>query len=110
MANQGNQTTNQNLSSESSTQPDGMSDAELQKTDNHLTTDDDEHAGAVRPSPLMNRAENQVRENEDASLQDDTYTFDSDNTDSEEGIDDFDVEDAGGGLSDFDLDTNDDFV
>lgn len=117
MANQGNQTTNQSqdnsrkdFSSEASTQPDGMSDAELQKTDNHLSTDDDENAGAVRSTPLMNRAESQVRENEDASLQDDSYTFDSDNTDSEEGIDDFDVEDAGGWLSDFDLDTNDDFV
>lgn len=109
MANQGNQTTQQSQEN-SRSQPDGMSDSERQKTDNHLSTDDDEHAGAVRPNQLMNRAEAQVRENEDASLQDDTYTFDSDNTDSDEGIDDFDVEDVGGGLSDFDVDTNDDFV
>lgn len=78
--------------------------------DHHLTSDDDEHAGSVKPSPLMNKAEAQVRENEDASLQDDTYTFDYDNTENEEGIDDFDVEDAGGGLSDFDIDNSDDFV
>lgn len=51
----------------------------------------------------LDRAEAQVRENEDASLQDDSYTFDSDNTDSEEGIDDFDVSDVG-------MDSNDDFV
>lgn len=53
--------------------------------------------------PNLDRAEAQVRENEDASLQDDSYTFDSDNTDSEEGIDDFDVSDVG-------LDNGDDFV
>jgi hypothetical protein len=48
----------------------------------------------------IDRAEEQVRENEDASLQDDSYTFDSDNTDSEEGIDDFDISDVGGDIDD----------
>lgn len=54
-------------------------------------------------TPKLDRAEAQVRENEDASLQDDSYTFDSDNTDSEEGIDDFDISDVG-------MDSSDDFV
>lgn len=45
----------------------------------------------------------QVRETEDASLQDDTYSFDEDNTGNEEYHDAEDVED-------FDFDNEDDFV
>lgn len=58
---------------------------------------------SISQNANLDRAEAQVRENEDASLQDDSYTFDSDNTDSEEGIDDFDVSDVG-------MDSSDDFV
>jgi hypothetical protein len=76
----------------------------------HMGTDDDENAGKIHAENLLSRAEAQVRENEDASLQDDTYTFDSDNTYSDEGIDDFDVSDVGGGMSEFDVDNNDDYV
>lgn len=65
-----------------------------------VTSDDDENAGATYSENLMNRAEAQVRENEDASLQDDTYAFDEDNTDNEEYHD----------AEDFDFDNDDDFV
>lgn len=64
---------------------------------------DPENAGAIKHTENYNRADAQVRENEDASLQDSSYTFDYDNTDSEEGIDDFDISDVG-------LDSSDDFV
>jgi hypothetical protein len=46
--------------------------------------------------------EDQVRETENASLQDDSYSFDEENTDNEE------YHDAGDG--DFDLDNDDDYV
>jgi hypothetical protein len=83
---------------------------EQQKLADGVTSDDDEAAGEIHGADQLNRAEAQVRENEDASLQDDTYTFDSDNTDSDEGIDDFDVADADGGGSDFDIENDDDYV
>lgn len=60
-----------------------------------LTSDDMEQSGAVYRKNLMkNRAEAQVRESEDASLQDDTYTFDSDNTGNEDihDVTDFDAD------------------
>lgn len=76
-------------------QPDGIGAQEQQKLSEGVPSDDDESAGEIRKTGYMNRAEAQVRENEDASLQDDSYTFDSDNTDSDEGIDDFDMEDVG---------------
>jgi hypothetical protein len=47
--------------------------------------------------------ETQVRESEDASLQDETYSFDEDNT----GIEEY--HDAGD-ADDFDIDNDDDFV
>lgn len=46
------------------------------------------------------KADQEVRENEDASLQDDSYSFDEDNTDNEEYHD----------VEDFDPDNSDDFV
>jgi hypothetical protein len=58
------------------------------------SSDLDEREGRIHRG-LRNRAEEEVRENEEASLQDDSYTFDSDNTDSEEGLNDFDQEDVG---------------
>ena len=67
--------------------------------------DDDEVSGSTDYSKnLMNRAEQQVRENEDASLQDDSYSFDEDNTDTEEY---HDADDAG---HSYDFDNDDDFV
>lgn len=105
MANQINPTqkpdNQQNFSRQTSNQADGGVP---------LNSDDAETSGEFNSHGLMNRAEEEIRENEDASLQDDTYTFDSDNTDNEEGMHDVDVEDAGGGMSDFDLDNSDDFV
>ena len=68
-----------------------------------VTSDDDENAGATYSKNLMSRGEAEVRENEDASLQDDTYSFDEDNTDNEEYHD-------ADGAEDFDLDNDDDFV
>jgi hypothetical protein len=78
---------------------------EQQKFTPEVPSDDDEAAGEIRATEGLSRAEAQVRENEDASLQDDTYTFDSDNTDSgDEGIHEFGSEDVGGGMSDYDAD------
>ena len=42
----------------------------------------------------MSDADTEVRENEDASLQDDTYAFDEDNTDNEEFHDLDDVDES----------------
>ncbi len=44
---------------------------------------------------VVTNADTQVRETEDASLQDDTYSFDEDNTDNEEFHDTDLSEDAG---------------
>lgn len=54
--------------------------------------DDDEQAGSVYSDNLRSSADSQVRASEDASLQDDTYAFDEDNTGNE---DIHDVEDFG---------------
>jgi hypothetical protein len=70
-----------------------------------VTSDDGENAGQTYSKNLMGRAESQVRENEDASLQDDTYAFDEDNTDNE---DFHDVDDDYAGDADFDA--TDDFA
>lgn len=67
------------------------------------TSDDDENAGATYSKNLMSRSDREVRENEDASLQDDSYSFDEANTDNEEYHD-------ADGAEDFDLDNDDDFV
>lgn len=70
-----------------------------------VTADDEESAGSVDYSKnLMNRADAQVRENEDASLQDDSYAFDEANTDNEE------YHDAGDADASYDYDNDDDFV
>ena len=64
--------------------------------------------GTVYSKNLMNRAEAQVRENEDASLQDDSYSFDEDNTADDDFHDvdeDFRFEDI-----DVDFDNDEDFV
>lgn len=77
---------------------------EQEKLSKGVTSDDDENAGAVYSENLMNKAEAQVRATEDASLQDDTYSFDEDNTSNEE------YHDADDAAEDFDLDNDDDFI
>ena len=69
-----------------------------------VSADDDENAGGTYSKNLMNRADAEVRENEDASLQDDTYAFDEDNTDNEE------YHDASDADASYDFDNDDDFV
>ncbi len=75
-----------------------------QKLSPGVTADDDENAGSTYSKNLMNRADAEVRENEDASLQDDTYSFDEDNTDNEE------YHDVGDADASYDFDNDDDFV
>jgi hypothetical protein len=76
---------------------------EQQKLSKGVTSDDDENAGETYSENLMNSAESQVRATEDASLQDDTYAFDEDNTENEEYHD-------AGDASDLDSDDEDDFI
>lgn len=47
-------------------------------------TQNDQADGKFDKNVKVKNAEAEVRENEDASLQDDTYSFDEDNTDNEE--------------------------
>lgn len=68
--------------------------------DSRLATDDSDNAGATYSENLMSDADKEVRENEDASLQDDTYAFDSDNTGSEDYHDAFDGDEYEDGLDD----------
>ncbi len=99
----GNQTNQENQNNENASfydQADGKFNKAIQNGQNEklakgVTSDDEED--------LMADADSQVRETEDASLQDDTYSFDEDNTDNEEYHDAGDVED-------FDIDNDDDFV
>lgn len=80
MPNQNNQTSHKD-------QADGKFDKNVLKNKEPLSkgiSDDDEKSGSVYSRNLMSDADTQVRENEDASLQDDTYAFDEDNTDNEE--------------------------
>jgi len=68
-----------------------------------VTSDAEENDGSVYSENLMSKSDKEVRENEDASLQDDSYSFDEANTDNEEYHD-------ADGADDFDLDNDDDFV
>ncbi len=114
MGNQTNQENNQNNENASFyDQADGKFNKAIQNggqqeklskgvTEDEVSTDDEE-GGSTYSKNLMSTAEGQVRETEDASLQDDTYAFDEDNTDNEEYHDAGDVED-------FDIDNDDDFV
>ncbi len=74
-----------------------------------VTSDQEEESGGeVYSQNIMEKAEAQVRENEQASLQDDSYSYDEDNTADEEFHDvdeDFRFED-----SDVDFDNDEDFV
>jgi hypothetical protein len=79
---------------------DGTVDPE--KLSKGVTADQDGRSGSTYSKNLMADPDSQVRATEDASLQDDSYSFDESNTDNEEY---HDVDD-----SDFDLDNDDDFV
>lgn len=60
-----------------------------------LSSDDMQLGGApYSKNRMKNKAESQVKENEDASLQDDSYTLDSDNTGNEDihDVSDFDAD------------------
>lgn len=59
--------------------------------------------GVVEDDHESESVTKQVRDTEDASLQDDSYSFDEQNTDNEEYHDASDADD-------FDLDNDDDFV
>lgn len=61
--------------------------------------------GTTPNKNVLDKAQTQVRETEDASLQDDTYAFDTDNTDVEEYHDADDAETA-----DIDFDSDEDFI
>lgn len=90
---------NENTQPSRNDQADGKFDDSVFKRQpvSNASTDDDENAGAVYSNNLMSNADTQVRETEDASLQDDTYAFDEDNTDNEEF---HDIDDLGDGASD----------
>lgn len=67
------------------------------KFDQNVSTDDTDTSGEAYSKNLMSTtAEGQVRENEDASLQDDSYSFDSDNLGDEDIHDTGDFEDDEG--------------
>jgi hypothetical protein len=83
---------------------DEINPAEKDRLTSKVTSDDDENAGSTYSKNLMNRADAEVRENEDASLQDDTYAFDSDNLGNE------DYHDVGDVDADYDFDNDDDFI
>ena len=83
---------------------DEVNPVEKDRLSSGVTSDDDENAGSTYSKNLMNRADAEVRENEDASLQDDTYAFDSDNLGNEDYHDVGDVE------ADYDFDNDDDFI
>lgn len=89
-------------------QADGKFDRSIKKqvegsTDKDSGNDD----GRVFKNKQMNQADEDVRENEDASLQDKSYSFGEDNTDDEEYHDIDDVEDEETDLIDkFDTDDN----
>ncbi len=108
MGNQTNQENNQNNENTSFyDQADGKFNKSIQNNQTKKlakgVADDDENAEKTDSKNLLADAGAQVRETEDASLQDDTYSFDEENTDNDEYHDAGDVED-------FDIDNDDDFV
>lgn len=56
----------------------------ITKQTDELSSDDSDRQAGVYSENLMDPAERQVRENEDASLQDDSYSFDESNTQNDE--------------------------
>lgn len=78
---------------------------ELRKIENEKLNTDEE--GETFKTDLMTLAEYEVRENEDASLQDNSYAFDEDNT----GDEDFhDVDDDTQDNIRIDFDNDEDYV
>jgi hypothetical protein len=78
---------------------------ELRKIENEKLNTDEE--GETFKTDLMTPAEYEVRENEDASLQDNSYAFDEDNT----GDEDFhDVDDDTQDNIRIDFDNDEDYV
>lgn len=65
-----------------------------------FSEDNDAAAGAVQADGLTSDADTQVRATEDASLQDDSYAFDEDNTNNEDIHDVSDFGDMDSGLFD----------
>ncbi len=82
------------INQRSQDQADGVSENKIPLSSEAFSDDDDE-AGSVYEGDLQD-AGTQVRATEDASLQDDTYAFDEDNTSNE---DIHDVSDFGDGES-----------
>lgn len=82
-------------------QADGKLNKSVKKSNDE--TNETENAGETYSENLMSDADAQVRETEDASLQDDSYAFDESNTDNEE------YHDAAGG-DEFDIGDDEDFV
>lgn len=108
MGNQTNQDQNNNENASFYDQADGkfnkaIQNAQSEKLAKGVTSDEEVSADDDKSKKLMSSADAQVRETEDASLQDDAYSFDEDNTDNDEYHDAGDVED-------FDIDNDDDFV
>lgn len=89
---------NQNTQSSPHDQANGKFDRSVINRE-AMTTDDDEKSGSVKRN-LNTKADTQVRQNEDASLQDDSYAFDEANTDNEEFHDIDDVGDDASDLTD----------
>ena len=103
---QPNQSTNQNEGNQEHSTFYDQADGNLEgreKLSKGVTSDADENAGETYSQNLMSPAEGEVRENEDASLQDDSYAFDEDNTGSEEYHD-------ADSTDDIDLDNYEDFI
>lgn len=68
--------------------------------ENTQTNHKDQADGKFDKNYSMSSADAEVRENEDASLQDDSYSFDEDNTDNEEFHDMDDLGEEAGDLTD----------
>lgn len=102
MENQPNQE-NTSFNSQADGQIDKAVKTKAEQLRKGVTSDDEDTGGEVYSKNLMSRSDKEVRENEDASLQDDSYSFDEANTDNEEYHD-------ADGAEDFDLDNDDDFV
>ena len=91
-----------NQNTQRNDQPDGKFDKNVVNREplSKGISEDDEQSGSVYSRNLQSNADTEVRENEDASLQDDTYAFDEDNTDNEEFHDLDDIGDDASDLTD----------
>lgn len=92
--------TDQNQTSEVSKKPMNQDAINAEELSSQASSDDSEQAGSVYGLEEGSDAETQVRATEDASLQDDTYAFDEDNTSNEDIHDVSDFGDVDSGLFD----------